>query len=139
LDALKNWWASLFSGEKPRETKPTAEAIPLGPLRPPPFHEFSNPFNDGSADGRSVADLVAYTFMALDSWAWDQNCGRDLTETPLEFCTRLAEAFPDIAEALGNFGRVYACVNYSNGKPPADSRQILEQTWEGLVYGVPVG
>ena len=75
-----------------RERRVTSRAA--GPVRPPPFHEFSNPFADGSAEGRDPAELVAYTFLALDSWAWDRDAGREPAETPLEFVARLADAVP---------------------------------------------
>ena len=139
LNALRNWWAGLLGGRKLGEKNVTAEISVPTFVRPPPFHEFSNPFADGSAERRFPAELVDYTFLALDSWAWDRDLGRDPHETPLEFCSRLAEAFPEIGEALGQFAKVYARVTYSMTEPPAETLAVLEQMWEGMVYGVAVG
>jgi hypothetical protein len=83
-------------------------------------------------------ELVDYTFMALDSWAWDNDCGRDLTETPLEFAARLGELFPDLDELLRQFARVYARVTYSESPPPDNTFAVLEAAWDGLVHGVAV-
>jgi len=139
LDALRNWWAGLFGGRDKVVKKETVADTPLAPVRPPPFHEFPNPFTDGSAERREVAELVDYTFLALDSWAWDRDCGRDPTETPLEFARRLGEAFPDLAEILNRFAKAYAKVAYSEYPLPDDTLKMLEDMWEGMVYGVAVG
>ena len=136
LDAIRNWWANLF--RKGERTRTEAAPTPVGPSRPPPFHEFSNPFADGSADRLPPRELVAYTFDALDSWAWDRDSGRASGETPLEFVSRLAEAFPDLAEVFDRFAKVYARVCYSEGPPPANTLAVLEHVWEGMVHGVAV-
>jgi hypothetical protein len=135
LDAIRNWWANLWGKASPERERGEA-AAELGPQRPPPFHEFSNPFTDGSAGGRDPAELVAYTFLALDSWAWDRDAGRDEAETPIEFVSRLIDAYPDIAETLARFARLYAKVSYSDSPPPDDTLEALEETWDGLIHGV---
>jgi hypothetical protein len=138
LDGIRNWWAGLW-GRKPKpERVPVDEGIDPASLRPPPFHAFSNPFTDGSADRRSPEELVAYTFLALDSWAWDRDCGRETGETPLEFIQRLAGTFQDIAEVIGQFAKVYARVSYADGPPPANTLAVLEETWDGLIHGIAV-
>jgi hypothetical protein len=138
LDALRDWWAGLFTGKRGAAKAAAAAETPTGPVRPPPFYEFSNPFGDGSADGRDLAELVEYTFQALDSWAWDRECGREPRETPLEFCARLGEAFPDLTEVLTRFARTHARTTYSDLPPPSDALAVLEATWEGMVHGVAV-
>ena len=137
LDAIRNWWANLWGRKaNPGRKAGGTESAELGPQRPPPFHEFSNPFADGSAEGRDPAELVAYTFLALDSWAWDRDAGRDEAETPLEFVSRLAGEYPDVAEPLARFARLYATVSYSDAPPPDDTLAALEDTWDALVHGV---
>ena len=92
LDAIRNWWAGLWGGRKASPERAVERQRQLaGPRRPPPFHAYSNPFADGSAEARDPADLVAYTFDALDAWAWDRDAGRESPETPLEFLARLAD------------------------------------------------
>jgi hypothetical protein len=135
LEALQAWWAGLWGARGSREKSVTPDALPAGPLRPPPFHEFSNPFTDGSADRRTPAELAAYTFAALDSWAWDRDCGRAPTETPLEFALRLGESFPELSEVLSPFATIYARLTYSELPPADDTLASLEQTWEALIHG----
>ncbi len=136
LNAIRNWWANLFSKKPTPGLTSGARQEPVS-VRPPPFTEFSNPFADGSASGRDPGELVAYTFLALDSWACDRDCGRTMAETPLEFASRLSEMFPDLAEMFARFAKLYARVSYSESPKPTNSLAVLEETWEGLVHGVP--
>ena len=139
LDAIRNWWAGLWGGRKasPKRTAEVAAQL-AGPQRPPPFHAYSNPFLDGTAETRDPADLVAYTFEALDSWAWDQDAGREAPETPLEFLARLADLHPDLADVLTRFAKVYARVTYSHADPPPDTLPACEAMWDGMVHGVAI-
>lgn len=140
LAGLRAWWASLFGTKEARKGAVAApEAAPEGPQRPPPFSAYSNPFTDGSADGRDPAELVAYTFEAADAWAWDRDAGRDPAETPLEFAARVGEAFPDRADALHRLARLYARSAYSELTVPDDALAVLEEVWEQLVHGAGVG
>lgn len=136
LEGIRAWWASLFGKANPQRDHRGEVATPQAAVRPPPFHAFANPFADGTAESRDPAELTLYTFLALDSWAWDRDCGRDPTETPLEFAARLAGRFPDLAEVLVRFGRLYARVSYSEHPLPADTLATLEAMWERMVHGV---
>jgi hypothetical protein len=136
LDALRNWWASLFGGKKPGRAREEAAVVEqLGPVRPPPFTVFGNPFEDGTAEGRDPAELLEYTFAAVDSWAWDRGHGRQPTETPREFAARLGEEFPALADELRRLANLYARMAYSTAPLPADTPAQLEQFWDQLVHG----
>lgn len=138
LDALRNWWAGLFGRKASPGREPGAVADQRGRLRPPPFHTFSNPFEDGTAGGRDPAELVEYTFEALDSWAWDRGRGRQPTETPLEFAARLGDEFPDFAASLRRLATLYARVAYATGPLPSDTPQFLEEFWDQMIHGADV-
>ncbi|MBY0512450.1 MAG: DUF4129 domain-containing protein [Gemmataceae bacterium] len=138
LDALRNFWASLFGSKKQSSSDRDFAPEALGPVRPPPFHDFSNPFEDGTASGRDPRELVAYTFAALDAWAWDRGHGRQEMETPLEFAARLGGEFAELRESLKRFAALYARAAYSTLPLPADVRQQLEAFWDELVHGAGV-
>lgn len=138
LDALRNWWAGLFGRKASPGREPGEVVEDRGRPRPPPFHTFSNPFEDGTAGGRDPEELVEYTFSALDSWAWDRGHGRQPTETPLEFAARLGEEFTDFAASLRRLATLYARVAYATGPLPADTPQFLEQFWDQLIHGADV-
>ena len=139
LDGIRAWWASLFGKKAAAVSRAVEDAKPLAPLRPPPFTSYSNPFADGSAEGRDSAELVYYTFEALDAWAWDHAAGRDPAETPLEFARRLGVAFPDLAEAFAKLANLYTRTTYSTLPLPGTARATLEEVWEQMVHGAPVG
>jgi hypothetical protein len=138
LDALRNWWAGLFGGraKKPRPTEEAREES-RGFVRPPPFASFSNPFADGTADGRDTAELVEYTFAALDAWASDRGHGRHPQETPLEFAARLGGEFAGQATASKQLANLYARLAYATTPLPKDTPAQLEAVWEQLVHGAP--
>ena len=138
LDALRNWWASLFGKQEPRPCATGVRGSKPRPAAPAAVPRVLEPVRRRLRRRPRPGELVAYTFLALDSWAWDRDCGREPTETPLEFAARLGEVFPDLAEAFTRFARVYARVSYSDAPPPADTLAVLEETWDGLVHGVAV-
>jgi hypothetical protein len=132
LDALRNWWASLFGGGKKKLVKAELVAEASAPSRPPPFSDFANPFGDGSALRWDVLGLSEYTFLALESWAWEHEAARELMETPLEFSARLGELFPGMAEAVRQFARLHTRLIYSELAPPVDTLAILEAMWDAM-------
>ena len=135
LDNLKNWWASLWGRKKKARPATVEVAMPTGPLRPPPFHQYSNPFVDGSAERRQPAELIGYTFEALDAWAWDRDNGRRAADTPLEFSERLGSDFPDFAAHLRRMANLYARMAYAEGNVPKEAVPFLEQFWDEMVHG----
>ncbi|MBM3979033.1 MAG: DUF4129 domain-containing protein [Planctomycetes bacterium] len=140
LAGLRAWWANLFR-RAPSEGAGamTAVAEPQGAVRPPPFSAYSNPFSDGTAEGRDIGELIAYSFEALDAWAHGRAAGRDPTETPFEFVLRLGEVFPDQEEEFARLALLYAHAVYSERPLPPDALAVLEGAWEQMVHGVAVG
>lgn len=139
LDGIRAWWASLFGkGETHRTSVAAAEAKKPTPQRPPPFHEYSNPFADGTAEGRDPAELIAYTFEAMDAWAWDRDAGREPMETPLEFALRLGEVSPEHAEGIRRLVELYTRMAYSTLPLPDNVLTVLEEVWEQMVHGASV-
>jgi hypothetical protein len=140
LEGIRAWWAGLFAKkEAVAARKEAEEALPEAPVRPPPFTDYSNPFADGSAERREPAELIAYTFEALDAWAWDRDAGREPSETALEFARRLGEAFPDHAAVFAKLATLYTRLAYSTLPLPNNALATLEEAWEQMVHGAPVG
>ena len=139
LDGLRAWWANLFGRAPSGGAGAAVVAKPQVAVRPPPFSAYSNPFADGTAEGRDPNELIAYSFEALDAWAHDRASGRDPTETPIEFALRLGEAFPDQEEEFARLALLYTRLAYSTLPLPADALAVLEGAWEQMVHGTPVG
>jgi Domain of unknown function (DUF4129) len=128
--ALCQLWRDFLAllGGRQAEAKATAIAS-VAPRPPRPFAAFRNPFSGGQAGRFSSAELVHYTFDALQAWATDYGCTRRTDETPLEFAARLREALPEISDEVQATVRHYARVAYAGGEPDADCLATLRQLW----------
>ena len=79
-------FGTLFRSEK-GEPEEVLEPVSA----PPPFAEFTDPFATGTASSMSPAELVRYTFEALEAWAWSRDLGAEPGETPFELAARIGE------------------------------------------------
>jgi hypothetical protein len=100
-----------------------------------PFAAFSNPFADGTADGRSPEDLVRYSFEALEAWAGDRDADRRADETPIEFANRLGEPFPWLREDGRRLAVLVARMAYAGGNLPSGTRKAVGDFWHRLTTG----
>lgn len=138
---LLDWLRALF-GRKPtgKKRKAQEEEVLAGEMRPPPFHAFSNPFDDGSARTRDLAELLAYSFAAFDSWAWDRDRGRTEDETPTEFAARIAEDYPDLTTPARDLAALHTRALFSPDPLPRDTADRAAAFWRALeLVGEPVG
>jgi hypothetical protein len=133
LNALRNFWASLFGGGRKRAATEGGEGeeFDAGPPRQP-FSSFHNPFLDGSAGRMSPQELLRYTFAALQAWAWERDLGRNPGETPLEFARRLGDEFPALEAEVRLLALLYARAVYARGGLPASAAESVRQFWERL-------
>jgi hypothetical protein len=134
LDALNNFWASLFAGrakEKGRKAGEGSAEAPAG--RPePPFSSFSNPFADGSARVLSPEQLVRYAFAAVQAWARERDLGRQPGETALEFVERVCAEVPALEDQLRRLVMLYGRAVYARGGLPANAADAVRQFWDRL-------
>jgi hypothetical protein len=131
LESLRAFWDSLFGGRR-------AEAAGEGgefeerraPLRP--FASYGNPFHTGQADGMSPAELVRYSFEALEAWAFEHDLARMADETPIEFADRVGADAPALEADAKRLAALYARVLYAKGGLPANWRAVVERFWAKL-------
>src|SRR5262249_19063851 len=135
LEALRNFWARLFGSKEKEAAKAAATATEpaAATKRPPrPFRSFRNPFEDGSAERLPPDEVVRYTFMALHSWAYERDLGREPDETPLEFAGRVGAEVPGLDEYARRLATLYARAVYARGTLPASSLAAVRQFWDKL-------
>ena len=135
IEELKNLWASLFATKPRRETEAVASVAPA--LPPKPFSEFSDPFMLGIAGRYPPAELVRYSFEALEAWANDRGEGRSSETTPLEFSSRLQETHPEMSIQLRDFASLYGRLAFSPPPPPADYVKTVEKLWRRMTNATP--
>jgi hypothetical protein len=130
-DSLRRIWEELFvwrSRSGAGEEAETAKAPPL-------FRSFANPFHGGRAGVMKPAELIRYSFEALEAWAGERAHGREIDETPIEYADRLAEEVGSLDKETQRLGDLYACVLYADGALPSNWRGTLERFWERLGSG----
>jgi hypothetical protein len=134
LASIDAWLKGLFGrGEKEVEDRPAAAAEPVESRVP--FAAFSNPFTDGTADGRSPEELVRYSFEALEAWAGDRDRPRRADETPIEFADRLGDEHRWLRPAARKLAVLVARTAYAGGNLPAGARPALSEFWDRLTSG----
>lgn len=136
---LLNWLRGLF-GAKVRTPQNNgvgdSQTVTTKP-RPKPFADFSNPFRDGSYRTRDLPELVRYTFMALDAWAWDIDQGREPGETPNEFATRLSIDHVDLDSTPSDIVKLLMQCQFSQQRLPKDGLKRLQTCWRTLETTTP--
>jgi hypothetical protein len=128
---LADLWNRLFGG-KPREAAAAAaeEAARQRPL--PRFTDYQDPFATGAAARYPPAELVRYTFEALEAWARDTGHPRLPDQTPHEFARCLAAETSSLAADAGYLAELYCHVAYAHATPAAASVGRLALLWQAM-------
>lgn len=126
---LQNWLAGRRG-----DPVPTSETVEVKEVAPqlPRFAEFSNPFRHGKNDSRSPAELVRYSFLALEAWAREFQIARHSDETPLEFARRIGLEHPPLSRASRDVCLLYSQLAYGGGHLPAEAPNHLHHFWTTL-------
>jgi hypothetical protein len=131
LESLRNFWANLFGRRDEEESEPAPAPAPVA-RRPRPFADFANPFDTGSASQQSPAELVRYSFSALEAFAWEHERERLPDETPLEFAARMAQASPELEQDAPRLAALYARLAYARGSLPEAAKEHVREFWRQL-------
>jgi hypothetical protein len=131
LNFFKNFWEKLFGRRGNSEPTEIVET-PVPIRRRRSFASFANPFDNGNATLQSPADLIKYSFAALEAWAFEHEQARLPQETPLEFADRVAAGCESIREQAPRLANLYAQLAYARSGLPADSRERLRVFWQHL-------
>ena len=123
LAALRAFWRSFFVD--PDAPRPTAEEIAFGQQQLGwSFSDFVDPFASGVAVQSSPAELVKYTFAALEAWGRDQGHSRGPDETPHEFVALLGSKIPRLRADSLALANLYSRAVYSQASlSPAATEQ----------------
>jgi hypothetical protein len=135
VEMLLNLWNELLSlfgfGSRPESAGGSA-AADHAPEPPPPFASFNDPFLDGTARRMALAQLVRYTFEALEAWSREQGLPRSSEQTPFEFAAELGRQIPKASKDISETAQIYVQVAYARGNPSRDSLDVLERMWRRM-------
>lgn len=102
------------------------------PTKLPRFTSFKNPFTSGMAERMAPAEVVQYTFEAMQAWARDSGVAHRAEQTPLEFAETLGRNFPPLSETSRQVTRLYGVVAYGEREPSRERLETLEHFWQQL-------
>jgi hypothetical protein len=131
LESLRAFWDGLF-GRRQTAAAGAEEEVEERRAPPRPFRWYRNPFDSGQADQLSPAELVRYSFEALEAWAFEHDLPRMIDETPIEFADRVGRDVPALENEAKRLAALYARVLYAKGGLPSNWRTVVEQFWEKL-------
>jgi len=119
----------LFGGKKSEATHDEEEAAPAAPA---PFRSFKNPFRTGQASRLSPQQLVAYSFDALQAWAYEQQCARQDDQTPLEFAGQVSASHQKVGPHARNLAVLYNQAAYAPQSLGKDAVKHIQALWQAL-------
>jgi hypothetical protein len=119
LAELRDLWAKWFG--KPEAQRDEQPAAPV--QRPRRFADFADPFAGGQASRMSPAELVRYTFQALEAWGRDNGCTRTEGQTALEYAAAIGQLDQELAREAQHLAELYSRLAYA---PPAAIRTTFE-------------
>jgi hypothetical protein len=138
LQQLWDELLNLLGWRRQREKVASTEQGASPAIEVRPFAAYENPFFSGAAQRMSPAQLVRYTFEALEAWAREQVVPRPPEQTPLEFAQELGRRVPALAKDVTSTAALYVRVAYARKNPSRESVEVLERLWRRMGMGAGV-
>lgn len=128
---IGEFFRRLFGGKEREESHEEEEIAPKAPV-PRPFRSFKNPFTTGQASRLSPQQLVAYSFEALQAWAYEQQCARNDDQTPLEFAGQVSSAHKAVGPHARNLAVLYNQAAYAPQSLGQETVKHVQALWQAL-------
>jgi hypothetical protein len=132
LESLRAFWDGLFGRREAAAATAGEGAVEERRPEPRPFRYYRNPFHSGQAEGMSPAELIRYSFEAMEAWGFEHDLPRMTDETPIEFADRMGRDVPALEGEAKKLAALYARVLYAKGGLPSNWREVVELFWEKL-------
>ncbi len=132
LESLRAFWEGLFGRRQAVAAADGEGEVEERRAEPRPFRYYRDPFANGRADEMSPAQLIRYSFEALEAWSFEHDLPRMTDETPIEFADRVGREVPSLEGDAKRLAALYARVLYAKGGLPSNWRSVVEQFWEKL-------
>jgi hypothetical protein len=126
LRELRDLWERWFG----RDVAPAAMQAPTPAPPPKRFADYPDPFATGLAARWSLAELVSYTFAALEARGRERNCPRSEEQTPLEYAAAIGQVEPVLASEFRSLADLYSQLAFAGGQTPPHAKSFLQQLWK---------
>lgn len=128
LDELRDLWARWFGGQQP------ATAAAVVPMAAPPraFATYADPFVSGLAGRASLAELVRYTFEALEAWGREHNAPRATGQTAHEYAREVGQIHEPLAREVRVLAELYGQLAYAQGAIRQANMEPLRSLWQQM-------
>ena len=128
LAELRELFAWLRGGKKTTITEELSQPVAL----PTSFASFSDPFETGQATRWPLAELVRYTYAALEAWGREHGCPRTIGQTPHEYASAISGIHPEIAEETRYLADLYSHVAFAPGSLRSANVDPLRSLWRKM-------
>jgi hypothetical protein len=133
LNALQALWRDLLSLFRGRAKTGAEQAAAAKAKKPRPFASFQDPFAWGTAEEMPLAELVRYSFEAMQAWAAEHDLERQAGETPLEFVERIGQETPALEHDAQRLAGLYVRLAYARGTLNRSCLDSLRRFWQRLL------
>ena len=128
LAELRELFAWFRGGKKATTTEPLSEPVVLPTL----FASFSDPFETGQATRWPLAELVRYTYAALEAWGREHGCPRTIGQTPHEYSSAISDTHSELAEETRYLADLYSHVAFAPGSLRSANVDPLRSLWRKM-------
>ncbi len=125
-------WLEKWFGSKEKAQTESEVLQPVESIARRRFAEFHDPFRQGLAARWPAAEVVRYTFDAIEAWGGEQSIDRTPDETPSEYLEQLGTRFPQMEVELSHLGELYGQVAYAADQVNPKEALSLQRLWQCL-------
>jgi len=131
--AIRDFFRKLLDMMPARRPARRDEPAPPRP-RLRPLSEYQNPFYAGKEHGRPPAEIILYTYDAVQAWAREQGMEPHPEQTAREFCREMAARAPELAAPYRQLAFLYAHAAYGTRLPADFDLEPLKELWRQLTW-----
>jgi hypothetical protein len=131
--AVRDFFRKLLDLMPARPAARPSQPAPRRPA-PRPLAQYKNPFYAGKEHARPPAEIILYTYDALQAWARERGWEPRPEQTAREFCREMAAQEPELAAPFRQLSFLYAHAAYGTRLPAPCDLEPLKELWRRLAF-----
>lgn len=125
---LRDLWARWFGGKQPAAAAEVAAAA----AQPRAFATYADPFTSGMAGRATLAELVRYTFEALEAWGREHESPRATGQTAHEYAQQVGFVHEPLAVNVRILAELYGQLAYAPSARRSANLEPLKSLWQQM-------